>query len=63
MLPFIIIHFLYLLSYKGCYLCVANVDYKNNDQVHIVLVNFDEEYVNKSLLLLKFFWKENIYPL
>lgn len=39
---------------------MADVYYKNNNQVHIVLLRFD---VNDSLTLLTYFWKENIYQL
>lgn len=54
---------MFVYGYKEWFSCVADVDYENNNQEHILLVNFDGEYVNNLLQLLTFFWNKKICPL
>ncbi|CAH2094797.1 unnamed protein product [Euphydryas editha] len=54
---------MYVCGYKKCYFCVADINFENNNKVNIILVEFDEEYVNTLIKSLLLFWKRNIYPL
>lgn len=54
---------MYVSGYEKCHFCVADVDFRNNNKVTIILVEFDAEYVNNLLQALLLFWKTNIYPL
>ncbi|CAH2103319.1 unnamed protein product [Euphydryas editha] len=40
-----------------------DINFQVNNKVNIILVEFDEEYVNTLIKSLLLFWKRNIYPL
>lgn len=46
---------------KG-YFCVASSDLKKNNQVTIIPVEYEHEYVMKLLNNVVAFWKNNIFP-
>ncbi|CAH2098027.1 unnamed protein product [Euphydryas editha] len=48
---------------QNCELLKYYINFQVNNKVNIILVEFDEEYVNTLIKSLLLFWKRNIYPL
>ncbi|XP_045493660.1 uncharacterized protein LOC123697005 [Colias croceus] len=54
---------MYVTNKKKGYFCVAHPDFEQSKKVDIVLINYDDEYVNDLLQNVETFWKVNIYPI
>lgn len=47
---------------KG-YFCVAHPDFEESKKVDVIVVDYDNEYVNNLLINVTSFWKANIFPI
>lgn len=55
---------MYLTGMKSGFFCVADPEYFSNENVEIIIVPYNHEYVEKMICeKLVPFWKNNIYPL
>lgn len=54
---------MYLSGKKKCYFCVADSNFQNNENVNIICVHLDSDYINNLLAKLAAFWKAFVYPL
>ncbi|CAH1992205.1 unnamed protein product [Acanthoscelides obtectus] len=48
---------------KKCYFCVADSNFEETKNVDIILVKYEDDYVNNLIKNLYIFWKKNIYPI
>lgn len=54
---------MYVTGIKKCLFCLAHWDFHKNNEVAIIVVNFDNDYVVKLVNSLISFWKVSVYPL
>lgn len=54
---------MYCAKGNKSYFCVASSDFKENNQVTIIPVEYEHEYVMKLLNSVVAFWKNNIFPI
>lgn len=53
---------MYATKKLECIFCVADADFEKTEEIHIMHIKYDENYVNKMLSVLEIFWKDNIFP-
>lgn len=51
---------MYATGVKQCYFYVADSNFEVTKDVEIILVTYDNDYVNNLIKKLTFFWKNNI---
>lgn len=54
---------MYATGFKKCYFCVADSKFEETNKIDIILVTYDDAYVNNLLQKLSIFWKTNVFPI
>ncbi|XP_045454482.1 uncharacterized protein LOC123663880 [Melitaea cinxia] len=54
---------MHLTGLKKCLFCVASWNFETNNEINVVPLDYNSEYVIDLLCKLEFFWKKNVYPL
>lgn len=54
---------MYCANRNKCYFCVASSDFEKNNEVSIINIDYDHDYVTELLDNVVSFWKNNIFPI